>query len=179
MRKVILVILFFVFLPGCSNILQREEKPAPYAVSHTIDGQPWSLTDHRGKVIVIDFWRMECGPCLVWRPWLKEVYEKFGGRDDFVLVGITPDKDSEAVRSYCRQEGMNWLQLYEPSQIQSSSIGRLLGVRTIPSVWLIHRDGTIEQLRRTSNQIESALRRRFRLKLYLEEMVIGTEVLTW
>jgi thiol-disulfide isomerase/thioredoxin len=91
---------FFSFTPFVTWKLKKQyearqnkflQTPAPLIVTQTVDGTAWSLQDHRGKVILVNFWATWCGPCVQEVPELKELYNKYKNRADFILVGVSLD----------------------------------------------------------------------------------------
>lgn len=154
-------------------------KPTPRATSQTLDGEAWSLDDRIGKVIVISFWSTDCPESMEWQSWLKDIHEKFAGREDFIMVGVAVDEDAEAVKEYCRKNNMSWTQLHEPGKRQKNGLSNLLKVKFTPSVWIIHKNKEIERLVRRGDRVVKALQRKPIIQVNLEDMTIGTELATW
>ena len=187
MRRLRLAVLLMLGagLCGCSEPISLtlprlyKVRLVSHAVSKTLDGKGWALADHKGKVVVIDFWASWCGPCKPWRPRLKEIYKKFAHHDDFVMVGVALDHEIKTVRDYCEGHGMKWLQLHEPGEPGDNSMARVFDVKYIPAVWLVHKDGAVEQLRLNGSQVEMALKEKPIIQVDLEKQVIGTELLAW
>jgi len=121
-----------------------DEHQAFKVVTQTIDGQEWSLGNYKGKTVLVGFWnnRYYHGELS----WMKELYQRFGDRDDFVMVGVSLRKDAESSRSICREKGIDWLQLHEPGMGYKNSLARALGVDDLDGFWMLWKDGTIEKL---------------------------------
>ena len=121
-----------------------DEHQAFKVVTQTIDGQEWSLGNYKGKTVLVGFWNNRYYHREV--SWMKELYQRFGDRDDFVMVGVSLRKDAESSRSICREKGIDWLQLHEPGMGYENSLARALGVDDLNGFWMLWKDGTIEKL---------------------------------
>ena len=141
--------LAYMFLqdPGGKQIFpgSLNEPEAFQVITQTIDGQPWSLADNRGKVILINFWDRRSNKGL--ETWLKGIYERFKDRGDFVMVGVSLRKDTESTREMCQKRGITWLQLHEPGKKLKNSLARAFGIdSTYGEGWLVWKNGTIDRL---------------------------------
>src|SRR5690606_22775376 len=74
-----------------------------------LNGRAVSLQDYRGKVVMIDFWAMWCGPCIRSLPHLKELHQEFSGKG-FEVLGINFDGEPEKLAAFIKKEGMSWPQ---------------------------------------------------------------------
>jgi thiol-disulfide isomerase/thioredoxin len=72
-----------------------------------LDGSPLKLGDHRGKVIVINFWATWCGPCLTELPLFEKTIAKYKNDKDVVFLAVTTDEDRELVSPYLKQHKFN------------------------------------------------------------------------
>jgi thiol-disulfide isomerase/thioredoxin len=61
---------------------------APLDVASWVNGQPLSAEDLQGKVVLLDFWAIWCGPCIATLPHLREWHEKYGEKG-LIMVGLT------------------------------------------------------------------------------------------
>ena len=68
--------------------LMGEFAPELAAIDQWFPGQPQTLSNMRGKVILLDFWATWCGPCLAAFPSLTEWHETFG-KDGLEILGVT------------------------------------------------------------------------------------------
>jgi len=125
------------------RIAKYSGKKAPDFVTQRLDGNEWRLQDQRGKVVLIDFWATWCGPCISSLPNMKEIYEKYKSRDDFVMVGVSLDRDKQALVEFGQKHGIAWTQLFEESKHWNNSVTRAFGLRGIPSVWIINKEGDV------------------------------------
>jgi len=161
--------LAYMFLqdPGGRQVFppSLNESEAFSVVTQTIDGQPWSLADHRGKVVLLAFW----SGCVNALDVHRKIYEEFGGRDDFLMVGVALDPGPDKVKAYCQREGIEWMQLHEQGRPwknengmilrqPDNSLARAFGVEW-DQIWLVWKDGSMNRLDRAflREAVEAAL----------------------
>lgn len=75
-----------------------------------LQGKQVSLSDFRGKWVVLDFWGSWCGWCIKGFPALKEAYQKYG--DKIAVIGIDCNDTEEAWRAAVKSHQLPWLNLY-------------------------------------------------------------------
>lgn len=115
------------------------DRRAPDFTVHDRAGREWKLSDHRGKIVVMNFWTKTCRPCLEEMPSLLDLAGRLRDRDDVELVAITTDADWEAVRTIFPPQ--NDLEiLFDP---ESSVVNGMFGTRLFPETWFIDGDGII------------------------------------
>jgi len=115
-------------------------RPAPDIRSTGVDGQPWSLADRKGHVVLVDFWATWCPPCRKTIPHLIEMQTEFGGRG-LEIVGMSLDQGGSAiVAPFMQQAGINYPIVIDKGGKWTNLFG---GVEGIPTFFLIDRDGRI------------------------------------
>lgn len=118
----------------------REYKEAPDFTLKTMDGESFSLSDHEGKVVVINIWATWCGPCRREIPDFIKMQREM--RDKGVLfVGVSIDEEGwKAVRPYAEKMDINY-----PIVVDDGSVFEGYGpFRLIPTSYIINKRGQIE-----------------------------------
>ncbi len=124
------------------ELATKEKLKSPIDLRFTaIDGSPVDLTAMRGKVVMIHFWASWCAPARADLPQLVATYRKLHGQG-FEIVGISLDKDKEAMLRYTAESGMNWPEYFD-GQGWNNSISSGYGVETIPAMWLVNKRGYV------------------------------------
>ncbi len=131
-----------------TNITQTVEQigleigdAAPNFTMNDQFGKSVSLKDFRGKVVMIDFWATWCGPCVASIPHVKELNDKYAGKD-VVILGISLDKDLDQWKSFITDEKMNWIHIAD-GNYWSNAAALQYHIESIPSVWIIDKNGKI------------------------------------
>ena len=109
-----------------------------------LDGTEDSLSAHRGRVVLIDFWATWCRPCVDVLPELRELVAELPA-DRFTLLAISVDEQLETVTTFREREPMPWTNWHAGID---SDIARAWDVRGFPTYVLVDEQGLI--LSRTS-----------------------------
>src|SRR5258708_5338134 len=122
--------------------------PAPDVTFKDLDGKDATLTQYKGKVVLVNFWATWCEPCYIEIPWLIEMQQKYEAKG-FTVVGISMDEEGKsAVAPFLTKERFNVngqkFPMNYPIVIGNDEVadkfGGLLGY---PTSFLISRDGKI------------------------------------
>ncbi len=106
-----------------------------------LDGEPISIEAYRGKVVLVDFWAVWCGPCIVEMPNVKKVYEKYKDKG-FDIIGISLDSDETKLRNFLKENDIPWRQVFS-GKGWDSPVSRQYGIYSIPNMWLIDKEGKL------------------------------------
>jgi thiol-disulfide isomerase/thioredoxin len=90
-------------------------KPIELSFDDVVSGKHISMTDLRGKVVVIEFWSATCGPCLAEMPSLRSTFSKYK-EEGVEFIGVNLDHPSvgiKAVRKCIADHKMTWPQYYQ------------------------------------------------------------------
>ncbi len=85
-------------------------EPAVPFTLETLGGSMVSLSDFKGKFVLLDFWATWCGPCRAQTPFLKRLYNRFGKTGKLTMISITLDTNLRLAREYVRAEHLPWIQ---------------------------------------------------------------------
>ena len=76
-----------------------------------LNGTKRSLSDYRGKVVVVDVWATWCAPCKAEIPHLEELEKQMKGRD-VVFISVSIDTDHAKWTQFVREKGLGGVQLF-------------------------------------------------------------------
>ncbi|MDE0089200.1 MAG: redoxin domain-containing protein [Candidatus Poribacteria bacterium] len=116
-------------------------KVVPDFTATDLDGKLISLQQYRGKVVLLDFWAVWCGPCISEMPNVKRVYNTYKNQG-FDIIGVSLDTDEVRLRNYLKANDIPWRQIFS-GQKWNSPLAKYYHIRSIPAPWLIARDGTL------------------------------------
>jgi thiol-disulfide isomerase/thioredoxin len=129
------------------NIIAHWEKVRPGSVAPDFTSldtlnKPVSLSDFKGKYVLLNFWSTSCGPCMSEKRDLKQTYAAFKG-DKFELFDISmshknnKEKDWKRWRTIVRNYGLPWINVYGDEAIEA------YGIEATPENILVGPDGRI------------------------------------
>ncbi len=120
----------------------RKRSVAPGWVLPTLSGDTLSLSDLRGKVVLIDFFYKSCAPCCAALPALQRLHEKYKDRG-FVMVGIDPfdDPDEDAMADFLSKRGISYTVAFADRELAET-----YHVSGYPTLFFVNRKGKIMQV---------------------------------
>lgn len=115
---------------------------APDFTLNDIDGKTVSLSDFKGKKVVLQFWASWCPDCRVEMPLIKSLQAQ-SDPSEIVFVAVSFDRTEEAFANYVANNGLEGVQLYDPSGMRDSAIAKSYKITWIPSLYLIDENGKV------------------------------------
>lgn len=113
-------------------------KPAPDFTLTDVQGRTITLSQYKGKVVLLDFWAVACGGCKIEIPWYVEFDRKYHTKG-LVLIGIDMYGESvPVVKTFMAKAGMQY-----PVAIGTDALGNKFGVKEMPLTMLIDRNGLV------------------------------------
>ena len=110
----------------------------------------------RGRVLLIDFWATNCPPCLAEFPKLKQLYADYHQKG-FDVIGISLDESRDSVDAFQARAQLPWRLVADAEQVRQAR--EKYRVRTIPSLFVVGRDGRIAQVDLNGNDLRQAVER--------------------
>ena len=115
-----------------------DRRPATDFEAESLGGERVSLSDLRGKVVMLDFWSSWCPPCRREAPALAQVYSEYEGRNvEFIGVAIWDDRGS--VEGHVREFGLPYPNLLD----DKGRIAISYGVKGIPEKFFVDAEGNL------------------------------------
>jgi peroxiredoxin len=112
--------------------------PAPDLNLHDLQGQPVSLADHLGQVVLVNNWATWCPPCRQEMP-ILEAYFRDHNHQDFTIVAIDAGDPAEIVSEFIDEYEMSFPVWVDPGSSALNSFRN----NYLPSSYLIDREGQV------------------------------------
>lgn len=152
--------LFLLFALNVSAAPQTDStarpgpQPAPAFTLKDADGENVSLSDYRGKVVILHFWATWCPYCKRLQPGLDALYQEYQ-EQGLALLGISFNEDDDArPQQALNKRGHNFKTL-----VKGGRVAALYEVRGTPTTFFIDRQGRLRAVTMTSNPKEPGLKK--------------------
>lgn len=148
------------YVEAIDNLEQDDESRSLDLELVGLDGTKMSLSELRGKVVLIDFWSIRCAPCIREMPHVATLYDKYRNQG-FEVVGIVIGGDDvkESVLEIIERQGANWLQHLDRGKDSKVSYHSLYNIGSLPTVWLLDKDGKIVDTNARGERLEPLIKK--------------------
>lgn len=140
-------------------------KPAPDFILTSLDGEEVRLSDLRGKVVILDFWGIGCGPCYYLMPVIEKFYQRH--KDEVYVYGIESwDNSVKDIKQTLDQFGWTY-----PNLVGSDEVNKAYGIKGVPHMFIIDSEGKIRYEHRGATSGEGYAKQMYdQLEWLLEEL---------
>jgi len=139
------VVIFSCSCGGCSTGQSPESgRAAPDFQLQSLEGQTVSLSDFKGKPVLLNFWATWCGPCRLEMPFLQELSEDPELlAQGLVVLTVNLGESASVAREFMNKNGLTMTVLLDTSQ----KVGELYNIQYIPTTYFIDKDGRIRDIK--------------------------------
>lgn len=116
-------------------------KPMELA-GYSLDGSPLDMSGFAGKIVLVDFWATWCGPCRAEIPNIERNWQQYHDAG-FDVIAISVDRDLNKLQEFVTQEQPPWTVVADHHPQNREQMGSKYGIRGIPALVLIGRDGKV------------------------------------
>ena len=154
-RLLIMALAIMTGIAASAQTVQEEDLDAQYAVdllapgtaapSFTLgdlNGKQVSLSDFRGRKVVLVFWASWCPDCRAEVPELKEMYSA-ADPAKVAFVSESFDRSFDTLKAFAAEQALPGVQLFDPAGKKESKVAADYGVKWIPSLYLIDENGRV------------------------------------
>ena len=135
--------------PGESEEPSMRGKIAPAFTLVDLDGKKVSLSDYKGRPVLVNFWATWCGPCKIEMPWFEELRKQYAPQG-FEILGLTDDVDvgKETITKVSKKIGVTYPILLTDGKVQNAyggvdAKGQPLGLEYLPMSFYVDKNGVI------------------------------------
>ena len=141
MLAAIAAIIPGLMITGCSPSSTTAKaivgQKAPDFTLTSINGESVSLSDLEGQPVLVNFWRINCAPCIDELPYLQAVHNEQG--DNLVILGINTGESSSTVKQFAQDNGLSFEILLD----SSVEVAQKYNIPGTPTTFFIDKDGII------------------------------------
>lgn len=135
---------------------QQEAKARDFEIT-LMSGDSFKLSEHQGKVVLLNIWATWCAPCREETPDLEALYQKYKD-DGFLVLGVSIDKQGPSVvKPFMEKYGVSYPMVIDKGTIMDK-YGPTMG---IPTTYIINKEGNLQYFAvgaLTNKELEPRLR---------------------
>lgn len=121
-------------------VLQHDRRPFPINFTlPSLQGDHVTLSEQRGRVILLNFWATWCYPCRAEMPSISAAFTRYQSEGFLVLAIANDTRGEETVSSFARHHALTFPILLDPQDV----VGRRLQLPGIPASYVLDKQGRI------------------------------------
>jgi peroxiredoxin len=138
MKNPVTTMALAIAISGAALTVQAEaiNVAAPDFTLESRSGDNIRLEDHRGEVVMLNFWASWCGPCRQEMPLMDDIYSRYQDLG-FTILAVNVDENRDEALRFLDKVPVSYPVLYDPE----SSVSELYEVPAMPTTVMIDRDG--------------------------------------
>ena len=105
-----------------------------------LEGKSQSLSQYRGKIVLVNFWATWCKPCTTEMPAMQKIYDKLRDKG-FVVLAVNELEDDAKVREHIKQYGHTFPVLMD----RDNKVANQFGVFGLPVSVFLDEKGVIQE----------------------------------
>ena len=144
-----LAVAFTVIAAAIPGALAQEAPPkdiigkkAPDFTLESVEGEPLKLSSLAGRVVVLDFWAVWCGPCTESMPFFQALQDRYG-KDGLEIVGLHVDDrmpPTPDVKDFLEEIGVTYRNVISTTDVDNAYL-----VYAMPTTYILDRRGVVRK----------------------------------
>ena len=139
--RVLVTTLLVLAIVGCNSHPSPTELESDFTALD-LEGNPIKLSDHLGKIVVLNFWAVWCQPCRIEMPALEAVYQEYLDRA-VIILAVNVSESASDIISFRKEYGLTF-PMVRDSELQAA---QKYGIRSLPTTFFIDREGQVRASR--------------------------------
>jgi peroxiredoxin len=135
---IIIVVLGIIKYVQLQKPLLKLKEASDFSLTD-IYGNTFSLSDYKGRIVILDFMATWCSPCREEIRYLKKVFDKYADRVIIISISVSPDYDTdERLQKFVKEYEITWTIARD-----TANVAELYDISAIPTVVIVDREGRI------------------------------------
>lgn len=123
-------------------------------------GRTINIANLKGRIVAVVFWASWSPQCVADAPVLRGLYELYGDRG-FEILGVNLDEQPTDVTNFAKKNRIAWPHIFQPGGLDSP-LAQQYGLISVPTIFLVDRDGRVISNGLTINDLKAKLAEVFR-----------------
>lgn len=103
-----------------------------------INGQQFTLSDFKGKIVFLNFWTTWCPDCRKEMPYMEKLHRRLNGQD-FAMIAVNLQEPALRVKNFLKKYQLTFTILLDTK----GKIGQRFGIRAIPTTYILDKNGGV------------------------------------